>query len=428
MIIIAGAGLAGMSTALFLKRPHVVLEKELDAGGLVRTVHQGGFSFDYAGHWFHARLDWVKILLGRILEKNWAWHPRDARIWSHNVLTHYPFQINLGGLPNDVIVDCLMGMIEAKYARPQGPVRTFEDFILTSMGRGVARHFMVPYNTKLWHLAPRRMTWDWTGRFVPAPEIEKALRSALDPDAQARAGYNAGFHYPVRGGAGAIARALAGQIRPPQFGVEVTRVHARRRRVECSDGQDLEYEALVSTMPLRRLAEITVDAPAEVRRAAKALRWVAINVLNLGVTGASFPCDWIYVPDKEPRFFRAGSYSHACSGMAPRGATSLYIESSYPTRVPPKTAAMTGAYALRWLKRMGVLPPKARLAVETSLRIDCGYVLFDPQRHSAVETLQRYFRKHGIHSIGRYGSWEYSSMEDAMNQGKVTAEALNAQS
>ena len=62
-----------------------------------------------------------------------------------------------------------MGMIEARYTPWKGPVRTFEDFIRRSMGEGVARHFMVPYNTKLWHLPPRRMTVDWLGRFVPVP-------------------------------------------------------------------------------------------------------------------------------------------------------------------------------------------------------------------------------------------------------------------
>ena len=32
--------------------------------------------------------------------------------------------------------------------------------------------------------------------------------------------------------------------------------------------------------------------------------------------------------------------------------------------------------------------------------------------------------KFGIHSIGRYGSWEYSTMEDALRQGRETARKL----
>ena len=82
MIVIAGAGLAGMSTALFLNRDYVILEKESEPGGLVRTLHRDGFGFDYAGHWFHARLDWVKALAAKMLGGNWAWHQREWRIWT----------------------------------------------------------------------------------------------------------------------------------------------------------------------------------------------------------------------------------------------------------------------------------------------------------------------------------------------------------
>ncbi len=427
MIAIAGAGLAGMSASLFLKREHTVFEKENEPGGLVRTIHQDGFSFDHAGHWFHARLDWVKELMGRTLGRNWVWHRRDARIWSHGVFTHYPFQINLGGLPSDVVVECLMGLIRAKYTPWKGSVRNFEDHIRRSMGEGVARHFMKPYNTKLWHLRPRDMTTSWLGRFVPEPQIELALRSALNPAAAAVAGYNAGFHYPTRGSCGAISRALASQIQPPQCGVEVVRVQVRRRRVVLSDGRIVPYEALISTMPLHRLITIAEDVPATVRNAARSLRWIAINVLHLGVTDYRSPAHWFYVPEKQPAFFRAGCYSNACAAMAPPGGSSLYVEYSFLRRVPRHDRHLTGAYAVPWLKRIGAMGPRGRLLTQMNLPIEYGYVLYDHNRDRAVAVIQKYLRKNAVHSIGRYGSWEYSSMEDAMEQGRRTAEMLNAQ-
>ena len=39
---------------------------------------------------------------------------RKARIFSHGVLTRYPFQANLHGLPPEVIKECLLGIVEAK--------------------------------------------------------------------------------------------------------------------------------------------------------------------------------------------------------------------------------------------------------------------------------------------------------------------------
>jgi protoporphyrinogen oxidase len=415
-----------MSASLFLKRDHVVLEKENEPGGLVRTIRQDGFAFDHAGHWFHARLDWVKDLMARTLGKNWVWHRRDARIYSNGVFTHYPFQINLGGLPRDVVLECLMGLIKAKYTQWKGPVRNFEEHILRSMGEGVAKHFMVPYNTKIWRLHPRDMTTAWLGRFVPQPEIELALRSALDPESAAVAGYNAGFHYPAKGSCGAISQALASQVKAPELKAEVVKVNVRKRRVTLADGRTMAFDAVVSSMPLHKLMTMVEDAPANVRAATGKLNWVAINVLHVGVTDVRFPGHWFYVPEKEPAFFRAGCYSNVCANMAPKGAGSMYVEYSYVKRVPRNHPRHTGAYALHWLKKIGAVGPRSRLMTEMNLPIPYGYVLYDHSRDAAVATIQKYLRKNRIHSIGRYGSWEYSSMEDAMEQGRMTAEQLNA--
>ena len=105
--------------------------------------------------------------------------PAGSRIWSHERLIPYPFQINLGWLPTDVVVECILGMVDARCERSPRPVKTFEDYVLRTMGAGIAKHFMFPYNEKIWKIHPRDMTTDWIGRFVPEPEFEQALRSAL---------------------------------------------------------------------------------------------------------------------------------------------------------------------------------------------------------------------------------------------------------
>jgi hypothetical protein len=73
-----------------------------------------------------------------------------------------------------------------------------------------------------------------------------------------------------------------------------------------------------------------------------------------------------------------------------------------------------------------MLGPRAKIRFAEPLRIDCAYVTYDRARKDAVATIKRFALRHGIHSIGRYGAWEYSSMEDAMEQGRQTAETLNA--
>jgi len=430
MVVIVGAGLAGLSAARFLKRPYRIFEKENEPGGLSRSIEKDGFIFDYAGHWFHARQDWVKEFLAESLGDNWSLHRRDARVFSHGALIPYPFQMNLGALPNEVALECMMGLIEAKYQMPRRPIRTFEDYILRSMGKGIARHFMIPYNRKLWNMHPRSMTTDWMGRFVPEPDVEHALRSILDPSSPVEAGYNAGFAYPKEGGIGAVPRALAAQVQGIECGTEVRRIEAGKRRATLADGHTVDYQAMISSMPLKELVRITADAPPSVKAAGRLLNWSALVVLNVGVTDVRLPLHWCYVAEDPPAFFRVGCYSNACPTLVPTrgdGTGSLYIEYSYPKRIPEDTPEIDAEAAVEWLKGTGMLGPSAKICTAVRLHIDYAYVVYDKNRKAAVATIKRYMRRHGIHTIGRYGSWEYSSMEDAMEQGRATAELLNSQ-
>ena len=43
------------------------------------------------------------------------------------------------------------------------PPRNFKEWILAMCGRGIARHFMVPYNRKIWTVDPSEMAYQWIG-------------------------------------------------------------------------------------------------------------------------------------------------------------------------------------------------------------------------------------------------------------------------
>jgi hypothetical protein len=64
------------------------------------------------------------------------------------------------------------------------------------------------------------------------------------------------------------------------------------------------------------------------------------------------------------------------------------------------------------------------IMVQDVARIEYAYVLYDFNRVQALHTIFSYLRRHQIHSTGRYGAWEYASMETAILQGKQAAETL----
>jgi protoporphyrinogen oxidase len=55
-----------------------------------------------------------------------------------------------------------------------------------------------------------------------------------------------------------------------------------------------------------------------------------------------------------------------------------------------------------------------------------AYVLFDHSYFGALAVLEPYLADQGIQSTGRYGGWNYSSMEDALRYGRDAARSVLA--
>src|SRR5438874_3892202 len=79
--LILGAGLTGLSCAYHLKDDYLIVEKESEPGGIVRTRNRhNGFLCDGTGHWLHLRNLGIKELVNRLLPHQLVEHERKAAI------------------------------------------------------------------------------------------------------------------------------------------------------------------------------------------------------------------------------------------------------------------------------------------------------------------------------------------------------------
>ena len=146
MITVIGAGLSGLSAAYHLGSGHFVMEREAEVGGLCRSVATKGYVFDLAPHIFFTGDQYVKDLIGSLLQGNLVRQARRAYIYLEGTYVEYPFEVNLYGLPRETIEECLSGFKERSETQP----RNFLEWINSTFGSGIARHYMVPYNEKVW--------------------------------------------------------------------------------------------------------------------------------------------------------------------------------------------------------------------------------------------------------------------------------------
>ncbi|HKQ62858.1 MAG TPA: FAD-dependent oxidoreductase [Candidatus Polarisedimenticolaceae bacterium] len=426
MIVILGGGLAGMSAAYHLRdRPHVVLEAEAEAGGLCRTRHVDGFLFDYTGHLLHLRDPRCVAWIDELLPGQFELVERQARIRTHGVTLPFPFQANLYGLPRDVVAECLIGFAESLAAAvPDGGHASFEAWSLAVFGRGISDAFMLPYNAKLFRREPAQMTADWVSWAVPKPTLREVVRGALGSENRGM-GYNATFRYPRQGGIGVLPAALARQVPQLCLGRRVREVDVRRRQVLVDDGERLEYERLVVTIPLAAFLGMVRGGPDEWSELAAQLDWSVVACLNLGIDrpGVGDGAHWIYFPEAHVPFYRVGFPTNFSASVAPAGTSSLYVEFGL-RRGEPLDAARLERETLGALRREGILTADDRVLVRDWVRIDPGYVIFDAARQQVLARVLPELERQGIHAIGRYGAWTYSYMERALLDGLELAERL----
>ncbi|MCP4599679.1 MAG: NAD(P)-binding protein [Proteobacteria bacterium] len=419
--MIIGAGLAGLATAYRLRRGFRLLELRDRPGGLCETAEEDGFRFDRTGHLLHLGNSKIRKLVKSLLDEPPLEIERKSRIFSHGVYTHYPFQANTYGLPGEVVAECLSGFIRAIAQGGGVDVRaaTFEEFILRHFGSGIAKHFMIPYNTKLWGVHPREITSEWCRRFVPIPKIEEVAAGAVGLT-QEKMGYNARFLYP-RTGIEELPNAFARKVGSIEYRTVPKAIDHKRHRMHIS-GEWVDYQTVVSTIPLKSLVKLLVDPPKRILSAAQRLRCSSLRYLDVALDcPAGTDYHWTYVPERKYPFYRVGCYSNFSQRMAPPNKSNLYVELA--SRSPINLNKLMPRVS-EGLIEMGIISNANQIVFARPRHLSHAYVVYDTHWDKAVPMLLSWLEKQRIFCAGRYARWEYSSMEDALIQGFGAAQKI----
>jgi UDP-galactopyranose mutase len=237
-------------------------------------------------------------------------------------------------------------------------------------------------------------------------------------------GYSAQFLYPKEGGIGILPQSFLPHVNEVHYKKQLTAVDLKEKRVWFSGGDSLAYNTLVSTIPLPELLGMIRHLPSDIAEMKRGLRHISVLDVNLGIDRDGITDQhWIYFPEAVFPFYRSGSYSNFAAASAPSNATSLYLEISYVPEMALDKRAMIDA-AKEGLERCGMLSGSDRVIADDAVDIPYAYVIYDTFRKKNLPSIIKYLKSNGVWSIGRYGSWKYMSMEDAILEGKAAAEVI----
>jgi len=308
---------------------------------------------------------------------------------------------------------------------PSDEPRNFEEFIYKVWGAGIAKHFAIPYNKKIWAVPLAEMETSWLGGRVPLPDLGEMIEGALSPKPRPM-GPNARFGYPLRGGFQALMDGFLPHIGDRlRLNTRVLSISPSRRVITTTEGEEVAYEQLISTMPLPVLIRSMGDeVPGEVKRAAAALRFTSVRCVNLGIGRANLTDKhWIYYPEDTVfhRIFVQGNASPHCN---PAGGFGLTCEITYgPLKPLPQDGADLISRCIDDCVKVGIINADDEIWAANQVDMPHAYVVYDHARTKNVKVIRDWLSGYGIHLAGRYSEWEYYNSDHAFLAGKKIATA-----
>ncbi|HEX5971955.1 MAG TPA: FAD-dependent oxidoreductase [Gemmatimonadaceae bacterium] len=430
-IVVIGAGPTGLGAGYRLRElgydNFLMLEASDHVGGLASSeTSANGFIYDIGGHVLFSHYDYFDRLFDKLLGDEYQLLLRESWVWMCDRFLPYPFQNNIKYLPKEVVLECLMGLIEAqKQPLDVARFRNFEELIHGVFGAGIAKHFMMPYNFKVWAHPPCMMNKEWIGERVAMVDIQRVLGNVVLDRDDAGWGPNSTFKYPRHGGTGGLFERMQPYVAANlRLNAPVAGVDVDRKEVVLQDGTREPYDILMNTTPLDLLVRhMTGDVPEDARCQASRLRHSGSYIVGVGVKqpSPSKKC-WMYFPEESSPFYRVTYLSNYSPEVVPDASShySLLAEISH-SEFKPVDRERVVEDTIQGMINTRLLAERDRADIVDTHVIarDHTYPTPSLERDDALSTLHPWLESRDIYSRGRFGAWRYEvgNMDHSVAQG-----------
>lgn len=426
-VLILGGGLCGLAAAAQLGPHATVLERERRPGGLVRTTNFDGYWFDHVLHLLHLQDPELESLLAGLLGKTLVRCPPEAWVQTRAGTARFPLQMHLGHLDKAVVAQIIEELSELTHGADHPAPSNYAQLLEQSFGKTLCDLFFRPYNQKMWKrdlttLGQAGFTWN-----LHRPNFRQVLAGALEPNCPSEA-YNRYAFYPQplpqapMRGMEVLSMALARDAHDLRTQHKVTRIVPSERAVHVQTpfGTEVVHwqQACLSTLPLPRTMALCDDVPASLMERVAGLRYNLVYSVGLRIRGPRPDLGhWRYYPDPDLCFTRL-VFLHAFDPLlAPADGWPLLAEVTGLSEQPIDETELIARVEAD-VKSLGLVPEGSEILGSHVVVADPAYVVFGLEDKAIVKEARAWLQTQGLHTKGRYGSWEYSSMASVMVDGR----------
>ncbi len=431
-IVIIGAGPTGLGAAYRLKelgyKNFHIYERSPFVGGLASSfTDSAGFTWDIGGHVMFSHYKYYDKCFDDLMGNDFQMNMRECWVRMFERWVPYPFQNNIRHLPKEVTYECLAGLVEAQTKRDYKSTKNFKEFMDAVFGDGIVKHFMGPYNFKVWAHPPEMMNKEWIGERVAVLDVNRAIKNVVLGTDDFGWGPNNQFKFPLSGGTGEFYRRIGKAIGDEHFTLnkKLDFVNLLKKEVRFSDGEVVQYDELITAMPLDKLCNdiLNGEVPREIKKATASLKHSGGYMVGIGIKQACPSTkSWMYFPEDNCPFYRVTYLSNYSPYMTPNKEQyySLLCETSY-SEYKPVDGDRIVEDTIQGLINAGMISQADRNDIVDTwvYHADYSYPTPSVERDAILAQAIPFLEQHGIYSRGRFGMWKYevSNTDHALMQG-----------
>lgn len=419
--VILGAGIAGLSANYELEQagfPSKCYEMDQKYGGLCASFSIGEFVFDKFVHLSFTNDDDVKSIFASGTE--YYTHYPESMNYADGMWIRHPVQNNLYKLPTQQKIEIIKSFIDKPSANE---VKNYEEWLKAQYGEYFAEKYPMRYTRKYWGVDAHEMGTEWTGGRIFIPDLDEILYSAFEQETK-NVFYAKEMRYPVKGGYQAF---LSGFVNEDQieYDKKVIQIDEKQRKIYFEDGDCVEYDNLISTLPLPDLVSYLSYVDKEVVEASKKLMYTSGYIVSIGLNKVKeFPSLWFYIYDEDILPARIHSPSMKSVNNVPKGKSSLQAEIYFSNEKPMhKSQEEILKDTIAKLVSIGLFSEEDIEVTDIRL-IKYANVICNQEIDENRSAVKDYMDSNGIVLAGRFGEWKYFWSDQSFLSGKHAADIL----
>lgn len=416
-ILILGAGLTGVELGRRLKelnKDFLILEKEAEIGGLCRTNISGRYRWDFGVHAIYSS-DQSVIDYFHSLPLDYAHLNRNVKIFhtgsdNKTYILDYPFEMGIKNLPLKDKWECIKGYFAANRRRNK-KYTNLEEWINEYLGEGIARHFMIPYNKKIWNCPLKEISEKIVSSKIEPASLYDIILSVLGRKIIGRK-CQAKFLYPKQGIqilVDHVAKDIKNRI---ILSADVKELKPTNNKwsIILESGENWQADIVISTIPLPELLKkIKVNG---IEKEYPVFRWNNTYFVMMGLKeGYNFnlnirDCHWAFFKEKEI-FYRVTLPHVFDKDFLPTLVAEITQKDGLSQMKPSELVELT----IKDLLRLKIIDSEDWIA-QTEIKL-VKYTYPIPTVNLEIEKvrMRHLLEKYKLYLIGRNGDWDYINMD-----------------